>query len=419
MGPLAEAALGSGLSYRPARPRGSDVRRLCAVVMTMAMLAAACGGDDSEETTEASTSTAPPTTTSTTTTTTTTAAPTTTTTTTTTEPAGAAGEWVVHDAEGCLCADGSDYKYMTWAGDPEKVVVFLQGGGACFTAETCEIGGDAQSFSHDLVADLEAAESGGFRRGLFDFDNPENPVGDWTVIYLPYCTGDVFLGTRQHTYSDDVVINHTGRINAGKGLEHLFDNHPDATHVFVTGSSAGAVPAPMLAGLVAEQYPDADVTALGDGAGGYGANPVVMGFLNAQWGIADGIPEWPVTEGVDVTTLGAPDNYILAANQFDNVRVARFDDAYDGTQAGFASLFSLSGGGTVLDVVLESEAYIEDAGVDLPVFIAAGNGHTTHLAEDFYELEEGGVRWVDWLTDFLNGEPIDDVKCTECGSPSG
>ena len=206
---------------------------------------------------------------------------------------------------------------------------------------------------------------------------------------------------------------------ARKGVDHLIANHPDVTDVFVTGSSAGAVPSPLMAGLVAEHYPDADVAALGDGAGGYGANPVVMGFLNTQWGIADGIPDWPVTEDIDVTTLGAPDNYILAVNQFENVRVARFDDAYDSVQASFATLFSLSGGGTVLDVLLESEAYIEDAGIDLPVFIAAGTDHTTMLAADFYELEEGGVRWVDWLTDFLNGEPVGDVKCTECGSPTG
>ena len=401
---------------------GTVVRRLAVALLTAVAIASACGGDTTNAGTTTSTTPEPTITTSTTTAAPTTAAPTTvpessTTTTTTTEPA-TTGEWVVHDADGCVCADGSDYQYLTWAGDPDKVVIFLQGGGACFTAETCEIGGPAQSFSHDIVADLEAARSGGFRRGLFDFDNPENPVGDWSVIYLPYCTGDVFLGTRAHTYSDEVTISHTGNLNARKGVEHLLANHPGATHVFVTGSSAGAVPAPLVAGLVAEQYPDADVAALGDGAGGYGANPVVMGFLNAQWGIADGIPDWSVADGIDVTTLGAPDNYILAVNQFDNLRVARFDDAYDSVQAGFASLFSLSGGGTVLDVVLESEAYIEQAGIDLPVFIAAGNDHTTMLAEDFYELEEGGVRWVDWLTDFITGEPLDDVKCTDCGSPS-
>jgi len=394
------------------------MRRLTVAVLTAVVIASGCGGDATDA--DAGDITPSPTTTSPTTSAAPTTAPETATTTTvtkTTEPA-AVGEWVVHNAEGCVCADGSDYRYMTWAGDPDKVVIFLQGGGACFTAETCEIGGPAQSFSHDITADLEAAQSGAFRRGLFDFDNPENPVGDWSVIYLPYCTGDVFLGTRAHAYSDDVVVNHTGSLNARKGIEHLIANHPNATDVFVTGSSAGAVPSPLLAGLVAEQYPDADVAALGDGAGGYGTNPVIMGFLNAQWGIADGIPDWPIAEGIDVTTLGAPDNYILAVNQFDNLRVARFDDAYDSVQASFASLFALGGGDTVLDVVLESEAYIERAGINLPVFIAAGNDHTTMLAEDFYELEEGGVRWVDWLSDFVDGEPVTDVKCTDCGSPS-
>lgn len=401
------------------------MRRFGCVLVAAALLTAGCGEADesaTDPTDTPSTSTASPTT----------EAPTTTDAPTTTEPpttndaptttaapatVAPAGEWVVHDADGCVCADGADYQYMTWAGDPEKVVIFLQGGGACFTAETCEIGGEQQSYSHDIVADLAAAESGGFRRGLFDFDNPENPVGDWSVIYLPYCTGDVFLGTRQHTYRDDVVINHTGNINARRGVDHLLENFPDATTIFVTGSSAGAVPAPMIGGIVAEQYPDADVLALGDGAGGYGANPDIMRFLNAQWGIADGIPQWPVTEDVDVTALGAPDNYILAKLQFDNLRIARFDHAYDRTQTSFASLFSLSGGGTVLDVLLESERYIEDAGVDLPVYIAPGNDHTTHLAEDFYTLETAGVRWVDWLAAFIAGEPLDDVKCTECGEP--
>ena len=326
------------------------MRRLAPALLTAALLASACGsdsGDDSAGDATSTTSAPSPTTAAPTTTATPTTVPETTTTTTTTAEPPPVGEWVVHDAEGCVCADGSDYKYMTWAGDPEKVVIFLQGGGACFTAETCEIGGPAQSYSHDIVADLRAAQSGGWNRGLFDFDNPENPVGDWTVIYLPYCTGDVFLGTRAHTYRDDVVVNHTGNTNARKGVDHLIANHPDVTDVFVTGSSAGAVPSPLMAGLVAEHYPDADVAALGDGAGGYGANPVVMGFLNTQWGIADGIPDWPVTEDIDVTTLGAPDNYILAVNQFENVRVARFVDAYDSVQASFPTLFSLSGGGNV------------------------------------------------------------------------
>ena len=33
-------------------------------------------------------------------------------------------------------------------------------------------------------------------------------------------------------------------------------------------------------------------------------------------------------------------------------------------------------------------------------------------------LEVEGVRYVDWLTDFIAGEAIDDLVCTDCGAPS-
>jgi len=394
----------------------NPLRKLAPFIVVLTLVAAACGST-TESTTDAGSTSSTTVATTTTAAPATTAAPTTQAPTTTTAAPARAVDWQIHDAPGCMCADGSDYKFMTKAGDPNKVMVFLQAGGACFTAETCEVGGAAQSYSPNISADIEFAEAGNNGFGLFDFENTENPIADWSIIYLPYCTGDVFLGTRTNEYTPDIVINHTGAINAQKGVDYLFETFPDASQIFVTGSSAGGVPTPIIGGLVAEHYPDADVLAMGDGAGGYGSNPAIMGFLNTQWGIADGIPEWPSTQGIDVTTLGAPDNYIISGNQFDNLRLARFDHAYDATQTGFAALFSLSGGGTVLDVLTESETYIEAAGIDLPTYIAAGNNHTIDLQEEFYDLNVDGARFVDWLTAFINNEPIEDIHCAECGEP--
>ena len=35
----------------------------------------------------------------------------------------------------------------------------------------------------------------------------------------------------------------------------------------------------------------------------------------------------------------------------------------------------------------------------MPLFgVGTDNDHATMVTEGFYELEEGGVRWVDWLT---------------------
>ena len=65
-----------------------------------------------------------------------------------------------------------------------------------------------------------------------------------------------------------------------------------------------------------------------------------------------------------------------------------------------------------------NEQLTEDAGVDLPVYIAPGTEHTIMGRAEMYVLEVEGVRYVDWLTDFIAGEAIDDVVCTDCGAPS-
>ena len=62
----------------------------------------------------------------------------------TTEPASptevtvADSEWTAIDApEDCMCADGAPYNFFERQADPARVVFFLEGGGACFTPESC------------------------------------------------------------------------------------------------------------------------------------------------------------------------------------------------------------------------------------------------------------------------------------------
>ena len=50
---------------------------------------------------------------------------------------------------------------------------------------------------------------------------------------------------------------------------------------------------------------------------------------------------------------------------------------------------------------------------------------TRHPADDhgifewptFYEVEVNGEKFVDWVTRLIEGEPIDDVHCEDCGTP--
>ena len=73
----------------------------------------------------------------------------------------------------------------------DKVVIYLQGGGACFNTLTCltvaNAGGyGASNFSTD-AASLP-------KYSLFNRDDATNPTKDWNYVYVPYCTGDVHSG---------------------------------------------------------------------------------------------------------------------------------------------------------------------------------------------------------------------------------
>ena len=89
-----------------------------------------------------------------------------------------------------MCADGSPYSYWIHRADPDKVVFFLQGGGACFDAGTCTFG----SIAYRVV--LGAADDPNtFTSGIFDFTDARNPLADYSFVFAPYCTGDVHSAT--------------------------------------------------------------------------------------------------------------------------------------------------------------------------------------------------------------------------------
>ncbi|MEM9203767.1 MAG: pectin acetylesterase-family hydrolase [Actinomycetota bacterium] len=387
------------------------MRRFVIVLCAIGLTAAACGSDESDEIGASEPDSTPTTTaapTSTTAAPTTTATPTTTTAAPTTTTTAAPLAWrQVMAGDDCACSDGSPYSYWVREADPDKVMLFFDGGGACFSAETC----NPETATYSVQADDDLNE---FSTGVFDLDNPANPLGDWSMIFMPYCTGDVHIGTNaDFDYGDGVVVNHTGFLNASKGLDELVTSFGGADQILVTGSSAGGVPTPLFGGLVADAFPEADIVAMPDASGGYPSNPLLNPVIGGLWGTEGAIPDWESTAGATVAEFGIPDLYVYAGTEYPQIRWGRFDHAFDGVQTDFSALAGLEDSSVkaVLDI---NEALVEDAGIDLPVYIAPGTDHTIMGRPDFYDLAVDGTLFVDWLADLLAGEPIDDVVCTEC-----
>lgn len=410
-------------------------QRVCAGIFVVCLVAAvaACGGDDeasetsaaSSGTTTGSTTAAPDDTASAATDASssapeTTEAPATTveatdTTVGTTAEAAEPAAWNSFQLDDCECSDGSEVTFFQRNADPTKVVLYFEGGGACFSLETCDPNGDP-TYSQTSP---DAEDFLNSRGGLFDFANVENPLSDHSIVYVPYCTGDVHSGDATTDYGvgadgENVIIEHKGFPNGVAALDHLVAEFKDIEQLVVSGASAGSVPTPLFAGLASDLLPDTDIVTFGDSSGAYPDVPALNAGIGSLWGTLNAVPDWPETEAVTPETWSLPGMYVYAGTHAPNVRFGRFDYAFDETQSSFSALAGVPAD-QLVTLIDGTEQMAEDAGVPVAKYVAAGDEHTIMGSDEVYEMETAGVRLIDWITELITGEnPPADVHCEIC-----
>ena len=309
----------------------------------------------------------------------------------------------------CACSDGTPYHYWIRRADPSKVVFFLEGGGACFSAGTC--GPTSSTFTRNLVdrAGATAPAAG----GIFALDDDRNPFAGWSMVYVPYCTGDLHLGAKTQDYGDGVVIEHKGAVNGRTALDAAAETFPDADQVVVAGSSAGSAGAPLYAGLAHDLLPEADVTLLADGSAAYPDDVGITGAIGELWGAFDLLPDWPEQTAPPPSGWTLPRLFVQAGRHVPEMRQATINSAYDGVQASFSALIGRTG--DLLQMIDANNALVESEGVDLRSWVGPGTQHTVLGSDSFYTDEVDGTPLDDWVTDLVAGEDVPDVHCTECG----
>ncbi len=313
--------------------------------------------------------------------------------------------WETVDAPSdCMCADGGAFHFYVREADPTKVLFYLEGGGACFSAEMCAPGSDSYKQTITTSDELSAAP------GIFDFQNAENPFADYSVVYVPYCTGDVHAGNTTHDYGNGVVIQHKGFVNASNALDTLIKRFPDTAQLVVSGSSAGAFPTPIFAALAGDQLPNADLKVFADSSG---AIPDAMGLVVSNWGTLENLPAWPEIAGVTLAEFTPSYMFVKSAEHNPKITFARHDFAFDKVLSGYATMAGLSPDDLV-GIMKTSETKIEATGANVANWISPGDDHTIAVRDEFYTEEMNGVRFVDWLTAFINGTPEADNYCVDC-----
>jgi hypothetical protein len=103
----------------------------------------------------------------------------------------------------CSGYPGTKFNFWARKGKSRNLVIYLEGGGACWDDLTCTFPYDSrlptgvpQFYSAAMASSEKPAQLG----GLFNLNRSDNPVKDWDMVYVPYCTGDLHSGTTTGTY---------------------------------------------------------------------------------------------------------------------------------------------------------------------------------------------------------------------------
>lgn len=169
---------------------------------------------------------------------------------------------------GAKCGDGSPYKFLVnRKASTSNIMATMEGGGACWDYKTCKnslVSGLIKNTfkpddEKDRLALLGATTlkynpllSGALRAGGSVFTSSFNPhfsnkTLKWTKIYLPYCTGDVFIGAGTKVYTDPegkgepLVVHHNGSVNMLQVAAWVRNNLEAPQQLMVNGFSAGGV----------------------------------------------------------------------------------------------------------------------------------------------------------------------------------
>ncbi len=314
----------------------------------------------------------------------------------------------------CSGASETDPTYRFWyrQGRGDGLVVFFDGGGACWDDVTCAVprrAGDRNDDDGLYKAELLPGDNPNTMQGIFDLSNPRNPVRDWNFVFVPYCTGDVHIGSATAHYTDPdtgapYAIHHRGGDNFRAVLRWMSAHVSQPARLLVTGSSAGAYGAAAHYPAIRETYPDGEAIMLGDAGQGVSA-PGSAVFRNRAWNYQLS-PAIFGGEGDDAVAR-------LAAH-FPRDRFAQYTTSADVTQRAY---YALTGGERTCSAWTDAMAAALEQRQQIPNFrsyLAAGQTHTALRRGLFYTEQSGGAAFVDWFADLLGPAPPENRACANC-----
>jgi hypothetical protein len=298
--------------------------------------------------------------------------------------------WTWIDFPDSACDDGSPTGIAVSQGDSKNLLVFLNGGGACWNFLTCF---QLNTATHGPFGKTQfEALTGQLGSTIFDRKLPNNPFADWNLVFVPYCTGDVHAGDNVTEYKDSNGVartyHHVGRANIAAYLKRLGTTFSPEKLV-VSGSSAGGFGAAFDYDLFRAAFPSARGY-LVDDSGPALKGEAISSSLRAAW-----YQSWRLDKALDTSCPECRNDLSQAmkhtAQRFPQDRLALLSSTQDSVIRSYFMLtpdsFQTSLNTTLTDVL--------EPLPNFRAYISAGQFHTFLGSPDAHPAQ--GVKLTDWL----------------------
>jgi cysteine-rich repeat protein len=316
------------------------------------------------------------------------------------------GVWTYIEVPDTACIDGTTAGFSINPGtDPSHVLIYLEGGGACFN-----------TYCDSLFTWSGNTPTAG---GVFDRGNTANPVADWTMIYVPYCSGDIFAGDSEAMVGGSMRTFH-GYSNFTKFLERWVPSFTDAQQVVLSGSSAGGFGAFSNFPQTQDAFKDIPVTLIDDSGPPLSSDvfpPCLQTIFRDTWGLDKTLAGECGDDCADTSDY-VRDFLDHVRAKYPNLSAGIFSSMGDTTIRLFAGYGWYGGYNMCAEVpqqvsatvygqgLLDLRAHIGGGG-DVGMYLTAGQNHTILRSTGFYDGSLGTMSPAEWLAQTIGGAPAD------------
>ena len=310
---------------------------------------------------------------------------------------------------GPVCMEGGTFYTMTKDRGSDDLVIFLQGGGLCYSELCIAIASGGPHF-----VDID----------ILSEDPETNPTAGFNQVYVPYCDGSLFGGDADTDDNGDGAIDRRQRglqnISAAVDVAHA--EFPNPRRIVLAGSSGGGYGTIIATMLVRWTWPDALIYVVNDsgvGLGLAGDSSFIEGIMeefnagnlipNSALSIIDdghltGLIDWQLGQDsqLRVAAISHLTDYVISQIYLD-VRYAEFEDALrdetDELQSAWPGRYEyfLPHGSQHTALLGDASGFVDP---DDPYAILVGA-----FMGSMADTEVDDLRLADWLRQFIDDDP--------------